>query len=460
MDNSTEPDLEVDVLVLGSGIAGMTVAGTAAEAGVTVLVADRAPELGGSSVISGGYVWTADDEADFLKYDPEGDLEKYRLLRDGFEPALDWVRGLGVLVGPLEHGILGFGSGHGVDVPHLVRRVRTIVESAEGFVMTGTEGVRLLRESDRVVGAVLRDTATGEETAVAASSIVLATGGVHASAELRERFGLPGAAGLLVRGNPYSEGGGVLLGLEAGGVVREKKDGYYGHPIPYPLDTIDKQDLTALVMYHVEHSMLVNAAGARFVDESDGYWIAAMELARQGHAVLISDEKVRQEQVLHPELAGYDHDPGVDKGPLAQQRGANYARADTLEELGQAISAWGYDGAAAVATVEAFNAGVEADVELDPPRERNRDPLSRPPFEAVEVQASITFAYAGLLTGDDGEVLDASGTAIPGLYANGIDAALNAWGSTGGLVRGLVLGRRVGAAVVARASEASVGAGA
>jgi succinate dehydrogenase/fumarate reductase flavoprotein subunit len=52
-DDSTE----CDVLVVGSGAAGMTAALTAAAAGLDVLVAERAHRFGGTSAISGGWMW-------------------------------------------------------------------------------------------------------------------------------------------------------------------------------------------------------------------------------------------------------------------------------------------------------------------------------------------------------------------------------------------------------------------
>jgi succinate dehydrogenase/fumarate reductase flavoprotein subunit len=454
----SEADLEVDVVVLGSGIAGMTVAGTAAENGLSVLVADRAPTLGGSSVWSGGFVWTALNEEDFLAFDPDGDVRKFHLMRDGFEAAVEWVRSQGILVGPVMNEVLGFGSGHVVDVPHFVRHVKAIVESHDGWVMPSTEGVELLTADGRVTGVVLRDAESGETTTVAAGAVVVATGGIHASEPLRQEFGIAGAENLMVRGNPYSEGAGVQLARAVGaGATLDKGYGFYGHPMPYPLDRIDPSDRTSLAMYHSEFSIVLDHEGKRFFDESDGYWTAAMEIAPRRTAILVTDEQIRQEQILHPTRAGYDHDLETDKMSLAGERGGNYARVESLDELAAAVDAWGYDGAAAVESLREFNEQVVADPEsVSPPRKRNRAPLATPPYEVIEVQGTITFAMAGLLTDDDGRVLGDAGEPIEGLYAAGIDAALNAYCSTGGLVRGLVLGRRVGASIVSSSSVASV----
>jgi succinate dehydrogenase/fumarate reductase flavoprotein subunit len=48
---------DVDVLVIGSGAGGLSAAVTAADAGLRVLIAERAEVLGGSSAWSGGWMW-------------------------------------------------------------------------------------------------------------------------------------------------------------------------------------------------------------------------------------------------------------------------------------------------------------------------------------------------------------------------------------------------------------------
>ena len=48
---------EVDVLVLGSGAAGMAAALTAAHSGLKVLVCEKTELVGGTSATSGGSLW-------------------------------------------------------------------------------------------------------------------------------------------------------------------------------------------------------------------------------------------------------------------------------------------------------------------------------------------------------------------------------------------------------------------
>ena len=50
-------EIEVDVLVVGSGAGGLSAAVSAAHRGLTVIVAEKEPVFGGTTARSGGWSW-------------------------------------------------------------------------------------------------------------------------------------------------------------------------------------------------------------------------------------------------------------------------------------------------------------------------------------------------------------------------------------------------------------------
>ena len=75
---------EYDVVVVGSGAAGMVAALTAAHQGLSTVVVEKAPHYGGSTARSGGGVWIPNNEV--LKRDGVSDTAEaartYKLLED------------------------------------------------------------------------------------------------------------------------------------------------------------------------------------------------------------------------------------------------------------------------------------------------------------------------------------------------------------------------------------------
>ena len=88
-----------DVIVVGGGMAGLTAALAAGEAGADVLVLESEPAVGGSMALSGGLIWAPATYELARHWVPRGDPGLQRLLVDDIEPAWNWLEGHGL---PLE----------------------------------------------------------------------------------------------------------------------------------------------------------------------------------------------------------------------------------------------------------------------------------------------------------------------------------------------------------------------
>ncbi len=445
---------ELDLLVIGGGMAGLAAATWGAQRGLRVTLVEKAGRVGGNAAYA-GYVWTAPTPEVLAEEIPRGDRELGRTLVTNVGDGVAWIRSLGVPCGePVD--MMRFGRGTQVDMPAYVRTCEALLRGAGGAeILTSTVTDRLLVEDGRVVGGRLRP-AGGTERELRARSTLLATGGYQNDRELTARLIHPHAATIQRRSQPNSSGAGLRLGQAVGAAFGKPQAGFYGHLIPYPVEFRDPSEFTVISMYYSEHGLLLNQSGVRFMDETVGDHLNAQTVLEQprGRALLIADERVRRERVLAPYQPGL---PPVDRLTEARKRNANYEVASDLDAIAGIAERWGYDGRAAVQTIREFNEEVVRDPRaLQPQRRYDTAPLDEPPYHVAEVWPAITFTQGGLLIDTSARVLDEAGRPIPGLYAAGADSGgTYAYGYAGGLALALVFGLRAAQTAAEIASAAS-----
>ncbi|MDE3100693.1 MAG: FAD-binding protein [Chloroflexota bacterium] len=435
-------ELNGDLLVLGGGMAGMSAAASASCGGARVVLLERAPELGGSAVLSGGNLQTTATFETWKENNPLGNETIGRAIVDGFPEAIAWMASLGgVDLGPDNVWLTTYPHMHGyrMDILAYIRRCQAIVTSGGGFIVTNTVTKALTRDgSDRVTGA--RVMTSDGEVQVSARHTVLATGGFAASAEMRATYINRNAARMLVRSHPYNRGDGIRLGLEAGAAISPHTDGFYGHLISSPVNRWSPTEFARLSQYQSNFGILVNVFGERFTDESLGDIYNTQALVRQPglRAACIVDQRIRRTYMSTSHAVGLAL---IDRFAEAEGNGGHYVRADSIPELARHLESWGFDRGALLRTIYSYN--TYSLLPADPPRRARYEPLLEPPYYAVEVQPAITFTHGGVQIDEAARVLDVQGTPIPGLLAAGSDAGgVYHKGYCGGLAAALVLGRR------------------
>lgn len=411
-----EERLGVDLLVVGAGMAGMTAAAYAAEHGLVVLVIEKADDIGGSALISGGSIWTAANFETLRQTNPDGDEALARTLVDGYDAVCDFIANLGADIGPklAYDSVQSFpGWIRSVDMQHYFGLARRSVESAGGFVVPRSTVTRLHIGPNGVGGG----TVTGPDGVVEVDArwTLLATGGYQNDRDLRARYIGPQAANVAVRSNFFSDGHGLRLGQSVGAATSRHMDGFYGHTVPYPIKLpMAQQDFLPFAQFYLSpRSILIDAEGQRFADESRGYYFNAQAVARlpAGRALVLFDDALRVDD---------SERYGVDRFDFAKRRGANVASADSWAGIAAQAGRWGYHGVEQA--IESFHHGIMQDHPLDPPRAANRRHLSERPFYAIEVQPAITFTHGGLRIDARARVLDSQNVPVPGLLAAGADA--------------------------------------
>ena len=277
---------DVDLLVLGGGMAGLSAAAWAAQQGQKVVLVERA-ELGGNARHA-GFIWTAPSVDALREAVPDGDPRLAERLIEGFGPAVDWVRSLGVEVQPAVS-VLRFGRGHQTSILNYLRACELAIRESSGceIIMPG-ETERLIVEDGAVRGAMIAEP-SGEPYEIRAGSTLLATGGFHAARELRKTLIHPNADDIPVRGVPHNRGDGLRLGRSAGGQYGPEDAGFYGHLLPSGVEFKEDEDFPALTLFQSEHGILVNLEGKRFVDETAGDHLTTLALLKEPEARVTRD---------------------------------------------------------------------------------------------------------------------------------------------------------------------------
>ena len=181
---------EIDLLVLGGGMAGMSAAARAAADGASVVLVEKGDAIGGSAAYA-GFIWTAPTLDVMREVNPDADPALAARIVEGYAGALDWVRSLGAHVAePVT--VLGYGRGCATDMANYLMACDRLVRE-HGEVLVRSNVPRLIVEAGAVVGAEV-ESASGERRLIRARSTLLATGGFGGDPDAARRAHRPAGA--------------------------------------------------------------------------------------------------------------------------------------------------------------------------------------------------------------------------------------------------------------------------
>jgi succinate dehydrogenase/fumarate reductase flavoprotein subunit len=414
-----------DVLVVGAGLAGMCAAAAATQHGARVIVVERAPAIGGSAALSHGNLWTVVDEQILRGEDP-GHFQRHgHVIVEDFADTVSWLESYGGALEPLARGRRR--QAQRFDLPTTLLGITRAVEGRGGRVRCGASITEVDHVADGV--AVTIEHPDGRMS-LTAGALVVATGGRQADPAVRRD--LTGGVPSLLRGNPYSDGGGARLAEALGAALNRENRGFYGHLLPVGVTPLSGLDYLMLSLYHSTTGLLFGRSGHRFTDERRGDASNSIALAANGgDGVLLWSEAEQQRAAVDPAPVDF----AVDRWAYAGDRGGRVGRAENAAALAELLASWEWP------TSDAIVAG------------DNLAPLGNGPVYAAHVRPAITFTYGGVCATDDGAALGSDGAAVPRLFTAGADMSdLYHEGYCGGLSAAAVTGRRAGTA----AGEASV----
>lgn len=419
---------DVDLLVVGGGLAGHCAALEAANAGADVLLIEKEGKIGGATILSGGSFAFAGtplqrasgiEDSDERLFDDlrrvggyENDESLVRAYVAHQRETHDWLASLGVAFERLF-----VASGQSVPRAHSrnAKEVLDIVAAkthATGRVTTrlATAARRVLRSdpAGAITGAMVE--ANGGATEIRArQGVVLTTGGFSRNDRLLQLFA-PAQAGAQRMGGPGNTGDGLLMAWRLGAGFRDMgyiKGTFGNHPSAGPEDHF-------LLFPIYAGAIAVNANAQRFVDESLSYKLIGDACLRQPGCIgyQIFDRAIFERG--KPGIPSMDFEADLAAGRVIA--------ASTLGELAARLA---LDGEALRATVERYNRfaaeGHDADFGRDGLCNHYGKlmTLATPPFYAFASKSVVLATYCGLTVDDSMRVRDVYGAPMEGLYAAG-----------------------------------------
>jgi len=446
-------DARVDIVVVGSGVAGLCAAVEAAEAGAEVVVLERDVAVGGASAMSGAacnMVGTPlqqsqgiEDEVDLALADwirtggPTADVEWARhYLERSRADVYDWCESLGITWATLSqpegnsvprvHTPAGWGRG-------IVDALAVRAESLGVRFEVGVEVEEIL-VSDGVAKGV-RATSPGEELRLSAPAVVVCAGGFASSHDLILELApqLQKLPRLLSGGAPGALGYGYRL--------LQNTDAQFAcldHIWCYPNGTPDPDDDTGVRGVGVRGlggDIWLNSVGRRFVDEGNrnGGTGARALLEQPGQTAWSVFNSTELPSVLLLGNERWGTPAGGDPAAMDEfvLRSKYVWRADSPGDLAAMV---GLPVDAVEATVKDFNASVLAGDRRDPEHHRSLEGVSAlagPDLIAIQFFPIAVKTFGGVRTDLTCRVLDRNGATIPGLFAAGEVA-----GMAGGCING------------------------
>lgn len=420
--NNATFDREVDYLVLGGGVAGLSSAIEAADQGIeNILVLEKTGNLGSAAFYSGGILGGVDTQItkeNNLQVDIEDiiaeqmqekhyilDEDLTRLTIDKAGETIDWlIDEIGVQFqsetvvkdGYGTYPVIHLVEGEGAGMKEPFAKALEARENIE--IQLNTSATELIVDEGKVVGA--QAICDGQVTRIKADAVLLATGGYSANHELFTNAASQN--GVFQTSNFANQAGdGLVMATKVGAGV---------------------QNLDQLQVYLREYNnptgqnpymftIFVGQDGKRFMDEK--------------RIAQTYNQEIKDDVIDLYGRTGVDYFwsladeasltmMGIDD-KMKDYTGVVYA--DTLEELAEKMDV---DASALVETVNQWN----QDCANQKDSQFNRTspmwfPLSTGPYYALQTTFFSSVCHGGITKNANAQVTRLDGTTIPGLFAAG-----------------------------------------
>lgn len=418
---------DVDVLVVGSGIAALTAAVAAMKDGASVAVIEKEDIVGGTSAMAEGYFFSTNtSDADGLyqlfcdraakAHSDEFPVDSMlHVLADNNDAALDMIRSTGVDILPLKEftDIVATESGEADTKARsawrLIESLSAFVEENGGVIYTATPATELLTDASGAVVGAVSDTARGRKT-FNARATVLACGDYARNADMMREL-IPQSQACYTVTAVGNTGDGMTLGASAG--AQFYPDQYVqGGPLIFDPTDVYRGSYSSPAF--ASTCMIASLDGDRRVGEDKG--------TRPIHYSYTNHEKADGAWCIMDSTMVADCEGVAEL--VDQTTPDSFVQAYEADSLFHLALATQMNPEVLIRSVERYNALCEGGEDSDCGKDAQYlVPLVTPPFYAVRGYAICRGSLGGLVIDEAGQALDENGEAIAGLYAAGTMAS-------------------------------------
>ncbi|MFB2640811.1 fumarate reductase flavoprotein subunit FccA [Shewanella bicestrii] len=407
-----------DVVVIGSGGAGLAAAVSARDAGANVILLEKEPIPGGNTKLAAGGMNAAEtkpqaklgieDKKQIMIDDTMkggrniNDPELVKVLANNSSDSIDWLTSMGADM--TDVGRMGGASvnrshrptgGAGVGA-HVAQVLWDNAVKRGTDIRLNSRVVRILEDaSGKVTGVLVKGEYTGYYV-IKADAVVIAAGGFAKNNDRVAKYD-PKLKGFKATNHPGATGDGLDVALQAGAATRDLEY-IQAHPTYSPAGGVM---ITEAVRGN--GAIVVNRDGNRFMNEITTRDKASAAILQQKgeSAYLVFDDSIRKSLKA---IEGYVHLNIVKEGK-------------TIEDLAKQLDV---PAAELAKTVTSYNGFVKSGKDTQFERPNLPREIATAPFYALEIAPAVHHTMGGIVIDTQAEVKsEKTGKPISGLYAAG-----------------------------------------